>query len=55
MFTSQQYTEAEFLDVIGTKILRVFLHAIHSHLYKRILHPHPPPAPREQKWLEIGL
>jgi hypothetical protein len=29
--------EAEFLDVIGTKVLRVFLLAIHSHLYKRIL------------------
>jgi hypothetical protein len=25
-------TEAEFLDVISTKILRVFLLAIHSHL-----------------------
>jgi hypothetical protein len=25
--------EAEFLDVIGTKVLRVFLLAIHSHLY----------------------
>jgi hypothetical protein len=29
-------TEAEFLDVIGTKVLRVFLLAIHSHLYQRI-------------------
>jgi len=27
------YPEAEFLDVIGTKVLRVFLIAIHSHLY----------------------
>jgi hypothetical protein len=26
-------TEAEFLNVIGTKVLRVFLLAIHSHLY----------------------
>ncbi len=26
-------TEAEFLDVIGTKVVRVFLLAIHSHLY----------------------
>jgi hypothetical protein len=26
-------TETVFLDVIGTKILRVFLLAIHSHLY----------------------
>ncbi len=25
--------EAEFLDDIGTKILKPFLHAIHSHLY----------------------
>ncbi len=25
--------EAEFLDVIGTKVLRVFLLAIHSRLY----------------------
>ncbi len=33
------YTEAEFLDVIRTKILRLFLHAIHSHLYKQILLP----------------
>ncbi len=28
--------EAEFLDVIGTKFVRGFLLAIHSHLYKRI-------------------
>ncbi len=26
-------TEAEFLDEIQTKVLRVFLFAIHSHLY----------------------
>ncbi len=26
-------SEAEFLDVIGTKVLRVFLLASHSHLY----------------------
>jgi hypothetical protein len=26
-------TEPEFLDVIGTKVLRVFLLAIHSHFY----------------------
>ncbi len=25
--------EAEFLDVVGTKVLKVFLLAIHSHLY----------------------
>jgi hypothetical protein len=29
----QRQPEAEFLDVIGTKVLRVFLLAIHSHLY----------------------
>jgi len=34
-------TEPKFLDVIGTKVLRVFLLAIHSHLYLRIL-PFPP-------------
>ncbi len=27
------YTEAEFWDVIGTKVLRIFLLAIQSHLY----------------------
>jgi hypothetical protein len=27
------YIEAEFLDVIGTKVIRVFLLAIHSDLY----------------------
>jgi hypothetical protein len=26
-------SEAEFLDVIGTKVLRVFLLAIHGYLY----------------------
>jgi hypothetical protein len=36
-------TEAEFLDVIGTKFLRICLLAIHSHLYCRILLPLPPP------------
>ncbi len=29
-------TEAEFLDVIGTKVLRLFLFVIYSHLYKHI-------------------
>jgi hypothetical protein len=29
---SNMGTEAEFLDVIGRKVLRVFLLAIHSHL-----------------------
>ncbi len=36
--------------VIGTRVLRVFLLAIHSHLYQRILLPPPPPP--EQKWFE---
>jgi hypothetical protein len=36
-----------------TKVLRVFLLAIHSHLYKRILFP--PPHPLRQKMFEIGL
>jgi hypothetical protein len=27
--------EAEFLDVVGTKVLRVFLLAMHSHLYRQ--------------------
>jgi hypothetical protein len=36
-------TEAEFLDVIGTKVLRVFLLAIHSHLFTIFF------APLEQK------
>ncbi len=45
--TRLRYPEAEFLDVIGTKILRVFLLAIHthSHLSNRILLPLPPPPP----------
>jgi hypothetical protein len=32
-FLTPGKSEAEFLDVIGTKVLRVFLLAIHSHLY----------------------
>ncbi len=52
-FVSQRpvKTEAEFFDLVGTTVLRVFLLAIHSHLYKRIL----PPLPFEQKWFESGL
>ncbi len=34
--------EAEFLDVFGTKVFRVFILARLSHLYKGILHPPPP-------------
>jgi hypothetical protein len=37
-------TEAEFWDVIGTKVFRVFLFAIHSHLY--ILTDFTPSLPR---------
>ncbi len=33
------YPEAEFLEVIGTKVLRVFLLAIHRHLYQRSYSP----------------
>jgi hypothetical protein len=33
--------EAEFLDVIGTKVFGVFLLAIHSQLYQQILLPSP--------------
>ncbi len=40
--------EAEFLDVIGTKILRIFLLAIHSHLYYGFYS-----APLEQKWFIV--
>jgi hypothetical protein len=46
-------TEAEFSDVIGTKVFRVFLLAIHSH-YTNGFHT-PPPHPLEQKWFESGL
>jgi hypothetical protein len=47
------HTEVKFLDVIGTKVLRVFLLAIDSHLYQRV-YPTPPPLP-QQKWFETGL
>ena len=33
---TQLSPEAEFLDIIGTKVFRVFLLAIHSHIYKCI-------------------
>ncbi len=32
LYSALVYTEAEFLDVNGTKVLRVFLLAFHSHL-----------------------
>jgi hypothetical protein len=35
--------EAEFLDGIGTKIVRFFILAFHSNLCQRILLPLPPP------------
>ncbi len=46
---SYERSEAEFLDVIGTK---GFLLAIHNHLYWRILPP-PPPPPREKSGLKV--
>ncbi len=36
------YSEAEFLDVIGTKVLRAFLLAFNSHLYLTDSTPSPP-------------
>jgi hypothetical protein len=45
-FHISQIPEAEFLDIIGIKCSSVFLLAIHSHLYQRILLP----PPIEQKW-----
>jgi hypothetical protein len=42
--TNSERIEAEFLDVIGTKILRVFLLAIHSNLYPMGFNPPPPPG-----------
>ncbi len=46
--------EAEFLDIIGTKVVIVFLRVIHSPLY--ILQTDfTPPRPPEQKWFEIAL
>jgi hypothetical protein len=37
-------TEAKFSDVIGTKVFRVYLFAIHSHIYLQILLPPPSPC-----------
>jgi hypothetical protein len=37
--------EAQFLDVIWTKILRVFFLAIHSHMYVLTDFSTPPPTP----------
>jgi hypothetical protein len=42
--------EAEFLDIIEIRVLRVFLLAIHRH--KGI---NPPPPTLEHKWFETGL
>jgi hypothetical protein len=41
-------TEAEFLEVIGTKVFRL---AIQSPLQMNFT----PPSPLEQKWFETGL
>ncbi len=43
--------EAEFLYVIGTKVLRVFLLAIHSHLTKGFYSP----PPLEKNWFKTNL
>ncbi len=43
------WSEAEFLDVIGTKVLIVFFLAIHSHLGFLLL------PSLEQNWFETGL
>jgi hypothetical protein len=42
-------TEFEFLDLIGTKVLGVFLLAIHSHFFQRIVLPPPPLSERVLK------
>ncbi len=47
------YFEAEFLDVIGPKVLRVFLRAIHSHLYTNKFYSPLPPSPLSKSWLEL--
>jgi hypothetical protein len=41
---------AEFLDIIGTKVLRVFLLAIHSHPYTNGFYPPPPLF--KQRWFK---
>jgi hypothetical protein len=42
--------EAKFVDFIGRRVLRVFLFAIHSHLYYRFY-----PLPHLSKRFETGL
>jgi hypothetical protein len=37
-YIARNAPETEILDVIGTKVLRFFHLAFHSHLYYRILH-----------------
>ncbi len=50
-FAYLQYSRGRILIFICVKVLRVFLLAIHSHLYLQIvLH-----SPLEQKWFETGL
>ncbi len=46
--TTYTCKEAEFLDVIGTKVLGVSLLAIHSHLCSRIL-----PSPQSKSGLKL--
>jgi hypothetical protein len=45
--------EAEFLEVIGAKVSRVFLLAIHSQLFQRFLPPSPPWAKVVWNWFVI--
>jgi hypothetical protein len=47
------YAEAEFLDIIGTKLLRVFLLAIQSQ--SPLLTEFYSPPPLKQKWFKTGL
>jgi hypothetical protein len=47
----REKSEAEFLDVIGTNVFRVFLLANHSHLLLTDFTP----LPLEQKWFETGF
>jgi hypothetical protein len=47
-------SEAEFLDVVGTKFIRFFLLAIHRHLpLLKYFIPLSPPPPRSQSGLKL--
>jgi hypothetical protein len=47
-------TEAEFLDVVGTKVLGVFLLAFHSHLYSTNGFYSPPSPPNKSGLKLVG-